>query len=77
MNDPKSYDALSALVFVLGVYEGVLPFPARLFDWQPLLSLTVRLSSPAWWIVSGLVVVVATVLLAQLDRAKRRRFPDA
>jgi hypothetical protein len=34
MDDPKSYDALSAVAFLVGFYEGLLPFAARLFDWS-------------------------------------------
>ncbi|WP_067450245.1 hypothetical protein [Actinomadura macra] len=77
MNDPKSYDGLSGLVFFLGVYEGVVPFVARLWDGKPLLSLPARLPGPAWWIVSTAVLVVGFLLLWWIDVAKKRRFPDA
>lgn len=78
MNDAKSYDALSAFALIVGFYEGLLPFPAKLFDWTPVLSIPARMDAPAWWIVSGLVLVAAVVALDRLDTAKKRRFgPDA
>jgi hypothetical protein len=77
MKDPKSYDLLSYVVLFAGIYEGVLPFVGKLFGWTPMLSLPLRLSGPAWWIVSAVVCVVAFLLLWALDAAKTRRFPDA
>lgn len=73
MKDPKSYDALSFLVGWLGIYEGLLPFAAKIFGWHPALALPLRLPNPAWWIVAAVIVVVAFVLLAVLDNAKKRR----
>lgn len=74
MDDPKSYDALSTLALVVGVYEGLLPFPAKLFDWSPVLSIPARLDAPAWWIVAGVVLIVAATSLDRLDKAKKARF---
>ena len=72
MSDPKTFDALSAIVFMVGIYEGLIPFVAKLFDATPVLSVPSRLDAPAWWIVSTLVVVVAIVALERIDQAKRR-----
>ncbi|WP_433330526.1 hypothetical protein [Spirillospora sp. CA-294931] len=77
MKDPKSYDLLSYIVVFLGFYEGVLPFVAKSTDWEPFLSLPRHLSSPAWWIVSGLVIVASFFSLWGIDIAKKRRHPDA
>jgi hypothetical protein len=68
------YDALSAAVFLLGVYNGIAPFVARLvFDGDLLLAFTLRLPAPWWWIASLVVVAVAIALLEAIDRAKQRR----
>jgi len=72
----KKDDGLSSLVLVVGIYEGVLPFPSRWFGWHPLLSLPTRLDAPAWWIVSGAVVVMAATLLVLLDRAGEGATPS-
>jgi hypothetical protein len=67
------YDALSNLVFLLGVYNGLAPFVARLvFDGDLLLAFTLHLPSPWWWIASLAVVAVALVLLTLIDEAKKR-----
>jgi hypothetical protein len=69
-----AYDALSAVVFLLGVYNGIAPFVARLvFDGDLLLAVTLRLPAPWWWISSLAVVVAAVALLESIDRAKQRR----
>ena len=69
-----AYDALSAVVFLLGVYNGIAPFVARLvFDGDLLLAVTLRLPAPWWWITSLAVVVAAIALLEAIDRAKQRR----
>lgn len=68
------YDALSAVVFLLGIYNGIAPFVARLvFDGDLLLAFTLRLPAPWWWIASLVVVAVAIALLEAIDRAKQRR----
>jgi hypothetical protein len=74
MDDPKSYDTLSAIALLVGFYEGLLPFPAQLFGFSPLLSLPAHMDAPAWWIVSGLVLIATVVALERLGQAKRRRF---
>jgi len=71
MDNPKTFDALSAIVFMVGIYEGPIPFVAKLFGAEPVLSVPSRLGTPTWWIVSALVVVVAIVALARIDDAKR------
>lgn len=72
MSDSKTYEGLTSLVFLIGLYEGVLPFVGKLLHWHPLLSMPLRLSAPAWWIVSAAVIVVAIALLEVIDRAKTR-----
>lgn len=68
------YDALSAVVFLVGLYNGVAPFLARLvFDGDLLLALTLRLPAPWWWIASLAVVAAAVALLEAIDRARQRR----
>jgi hypothetical protein len=72
-----AYDALSAVVFLLGVYNGIAPFVARLvFDGDLLLAFTLRLPAPWWWIASLAVVAAAVALLEAIDRAKQRRLAD-
>lgn len=72
-----AYDALSAVVFLVGLYNGIGPFVARLlFDGDPLLAFTLRLPAPWWWLASLAVVVVAVVLLTVIDDVKQRRLAD-
>ena len=67
------YDALSAIVLLAGVYNGIAPFVSRLlFDGDLFLAFTLRLPAPWWWIASLAVVVLALVLLGLIDRAKNR-----
>jgi hypothetical protein len=71
----SEYDGLSSLVFVAGVYEGVVPVVVRLLvsdDARPLLVFPLRLAAPWWWITSVVVILVAIGLLERIDQAKRR-----
>ncbi|MCP2272057.1 hypothetical protein [Actinokineospora diospyrosa] len=70
--DEKGYDGLQAVVFLVGIYEGLLPFASKVFDWDPFLAFPLRLPAPLWWIVAAAVVVICLVLLELLDRAKKR-----
>jgi hypothetical protein len=73
-----AYDAASAVVFLIGIYNGVAPFVARLvFDGNLLLALPLRLPAPWWWITSLAVLVTTVVLLTVIDQAKQRRHPGA
>lgn len=72
MNSAKDYDQLSTLVFVVGLFEGLLPFAGRLLGFSPLLSLPLRLDAPWWWIVAGVVLVGAAAALIALDEGKKR-----
>lgn len=73
MQDPKRFDALSTVVFLVGVAEGIVPFAAKLTDWwTPIFALPLYLDPPYWWIVSGLVAVIAVVALMFIERAKQR-----
>ena len=68
--DSRGIRALQGAVFVVGVYEGVVPLIARVFDWHPVLALPLLLPDPYWWIVSIVVVIVAVVLLEMLGPRK-------
>lgn len=72
MTDTKTYDGLSSLVFLVGIYEGVLPFVGKLFGWHLKLALPLQLDGPWWWLVSIAVLIVAVALLERIDRAKKR-----
>lgn len=72
--DVGGYDVASGAVFLLGLYNGVAPFVARLvFDSDLLLAFTLRLPSPWWWLASLAVIAVALAALIVLDLAKQRR----
>ncbi|MBJ7453300.1 MAG: hypothetical protein JHC71_14640 [Blastococcus sp.] len=67
------YDALSGLVLLVGIYNGLAPFVARLiFGGDLFLAFTLRLPAPWWWLASLGVVVLTVVLLEWIDRAKQR-----
>jgi hypothetical protein len=67
------YDIALAVLFLIGLHNGLLPLVARLvFDGEPRLALTLRLPSPWWWIASLGVLVVSAVLLTVVDEAKKR-----
>ena len=69
----RHYDGLSAIVLLVGVYNGLAPFVSRLvFDGDLFLAFTLRLPDPWWWIASLAVLVLTVVLLAVIDRAKER-----
>jgi hypothetical protein len=73
----EGYDALSAVVFLVGLYNGVAPFVSRLvFDGDLFLAFTLRLRAPWWWIASVAVILVTGALLALIDEAKQRRLRD-
>jgi hypothetical protein len=77
MNRTRAYDTASAVVFLIGIYNGVAPFIARfVFGGNLLLALPMRLPSPWWWITSTAVIVAAFALLVMIDQAKERRRPD-
>ena len=76
MNRTRAYDAASAVVFLLGIYNGVAPFIARfVFGGNLLLALPLRLPSPWWWVTSIAVIVAAFALLVVIDQAKERPPP--
>ena len=67
------FDALSGLVLLAGIYNGLAPFVSRLvFDGELFLAFTLRLPSPWWWLASLAVVVLTIVLLDWIDRFKKR-----
>jgi hypothetical protein len=76
MNRTRAYDTASAVVFLLGIYNGVAPFIARfVFGGNLLLALPLRLPSPWWWVTSIAVIVAAFALLVVIDQAKERPPP--
>ncbi len=72
MNSAEDYDQLSTVVFIVGVYEGLLPFLGRWLGFSPLLSLPLKLDAPWWWLVAGAVLVGAAAALIALDEGKKR-----
>lgn len=67
------YDALSGLVLLVGIYNGLAPFVARfVFGGDLFLAFPLRLPAPWWWLASLGVVVLTVVLLEWIDRAKQR-----
>ncbi|PPK69502.1 hypothetical protein V5P93_006851 [Actinokineospora auranticolor] len=70
--DQKAYDGLQTVVLLVGVWEGLIPFVAKIFGWRPFLAFPLHLPDPLWWIVSGAVIVISLVLLELLDRAKKQ-----
>lgn len=70
--DRRGIEGLQAGVFIVGMYEGVVPLVSKVFDWHPFLAFPLRLPEPYWWIVSVAVIVVAAVVLEVLDRKKSR-----
>ncbi|MFG2004126.1 hypothetical protein ACGFNU_33700 [Spirillospora sp. NPDC048911] len=72
MKDPKTYDSLSAIVLILGAYQGIGPFVGKLIDATPVLSLPARLPSPAWWLAAIASIIVTVFLLWGLDVGKKR-----
>lgn len=67
------YDALSGLVLLVGIYNGLAPFVSRLlFGGDLFLAFTLRLPAPWWWLASLAVLAVTVVLLEWIDRAKQR-----
>ncbi|GAA4411717.1 hypothetical protein ACFQV2_35730 [Actinokineospora soli] len=70
--DRRGIEGLQAGVFIVGIYEGVVPLVSKVFDWRPFLAFPLRLPEPYWWIVSVVVIVVAAVVLEVLDRMKSR-----
>ncbi len=67
------YDALSGLVLLVGIYNGLAPFVSRLvFDGDLFLAFPLRLPAPWWWLASLAVCGVTVVLLEWIDRAKER-----
>lgn len=67
------HDRLSAVIFAVAIFEGLLPFAGRLFGFSPLLSLPLRIGSPWWWIVSTAVLLACAALLIVIDEDKRRQ----
>jgi hypothetical protein len=69
----EGYDALSAIVLLVGIYNGLAPFVSRLvFGGDLFLAFTLRLPPPWWWIASLAVLIVTGLLLGMIDRAKQR-----
>jgi hypothetical protein len=69
--DADPWHTLSAIVVLVGFYNGVAPLIARLaLDGDLLLSLPLRLSAPWWWIASLAVIVASAVALVAIDEAR-------
>lgn len=64
----QTFDALSGLVLLVGLYNGVAPLVARLaFDTTLFLALPLRLAAPWWWITSLAVMATTVFLLVTID----------
>ncbi|MFI6514367.1 hypothetical protein ACIBF1_02250 [Spirillospora sp. NPDC050679] len=72
MSDTKTYDSVSGAALIIGFYEGVLPFPAKAFDWTPVLCLPRHLDAPYWWIVSAAVLAAAAITVQTMEALKGR-----
>ncbi|WP_067491027.1 hypothetical protein [Actinomadura hibisca] len=70
MSDPKTHDSISGAALIVGFYEGVLPFPAKAFDWSPVLCLPRHLAAPYWWIVSLGVLAAVAVVIWRMEATK-------
>jgi hypothetical protein len=66
----RGISAAQGAVFVVGVYEGVVPLVARAVGWDPVLAFPLLLPAPYWWIVSVGVIVGAVLGLELLDQRK-------
>lgn len=67
-------NAVPALVLLVAIYNGVLPFVTHLASDRPLLfSPTSRLAAPWWWLTSLAVLAVSTIALAWIDKRHDRR----
>lgn len=70
--------ALFSVVFVLALTQGVVPVLSEPFlGGAPIWALPTHLPSPWSWLTAVGVIIAAVVVLAALDRADRRRAPDA
>jgi hypothetical protein len=71
--DFDGYQLASALVFLLGIYNGIAPFIARFVFGSdgPVLALSLRLPAPWWWITSLAVLVGTLVLLIVIEDLRR------
>lgn len=73
----RRYDVASALVWVVGISQGVVPLVVRAFtDRSDRIALALRLPAPWWWIASAAVVVLAAVALLVIEAAKDRAAPE-
>ena len=74
--DSKTYDLMLFAVLIAGVWQGVVPliFTATGTGYRGL-AFPMLLPQPWSWIVAVLAIVVAVVLLAVIDRAKKRARP--
>jgi hypothetical protein len=67
------HEAASAVVFIVGLHQGLIPLVAGLvFDREPTLALATRLPTPWWWLACLAVVGLATALLAAIDQSRTR-----
>lgn len=68
-----AWDGVSAVIVLVGFYNGVAPFVAHLLlDGDLLLALPLRLGAPWWWMASLAVLAVCFAALVGIDQARDR-----
>jgi hypothetical protein len=72
MTRTRTYDVIANLILLVVLFEGLLPFVAKLIGVDPVISVPDNLDAPEWWLVSALVIAGGGVLLETIDRAKGR-----
>ena len=72
MAEAKTYEGWQSVVFVVGIYEGIVPLVATVLGWNPLLAFPLRLPEVPRVVVCVVVIVAAVAALELLDQAKKR-----
>jgi hypothetical protein len=73
----RGYDAASAVVWFIGISQGVVPLAVRsFFDRDGRFALPLLLPEPWWWLTCVAVIVGAAVGLVLIDAAKERQAPE-
>jgi hypothetical protein len=72
----RGYDAASAVVWFVGISQGLVPLVVHgVFDRDGRFALPLLLPAPWWWIACLAVLVLAVVALIGIDAAKERAAP--
>jgi hypothetical protein len=66
-----AHDGASAVVFIVGLHQGLIPLVAGVvFGREPTLALATRLPAPWWWLACVAVVGTALALLVAIDLSR-------